>query len=204
MQELILGPVAIWFGVPALVGTAFFTLRLVSMFLGADSDLGADLDVPDLDIPDADVPDMDAAPDVDDSSEAFKVLSVQTLASFAMGFGWGGLGALRGAGWSVAVSVAFGVGCGLAMTWLLARLLRFVYGLQSTGNVPLFHALETEGTVYTSVPAQGDGSGRVRVVIGDRERYYKAVTEGPALPRDTRIRVVEVDQQNSSVKVIEA
>ena len=46
MQELILGPVAIWFGVPALVGTAFFTLRMaLSLVGGVDTDAGFDVDV---------------------------------------------------------------------------------------------------------------------------------------------------------------
>ena len=44
MQELILGPVAIWFGVPALVGTVFFSLRMALMLIGgADADAGFDL-----------------------------------------------------------------------------------------------------------------------------------------------------------------
>ena len=43
MQELILGPVAIWFGVPALVGTACFTLRMaLSLVGGVDTDAGFD------------------------------------------------------------------------------------------------------------------------------------------------------------------
>lgn len=190
MRDLIFGPINIWFGVPALVGTAFFSLRMLMMLVGGDAD-GGDIEVADAD---AD----------GDSSETFKVLSIQSIASFLMGFGWGGLGALRGAGWPPLLSMAFGVIAGLGMVWLLARLLRFVYGLQSSGTLPLFHALESEGTVYATVPAAENGAGEVRLVIGDRERYYRATTDGLELTRGTPIRVVAVNEQQSSVKVVAA
>lgn len=200
MQELLLGPETIWFGVPALVGTLFFALRMVTMLLGGESDGGVSVD--------ADVGDLDSVAetgaDPADSTHAFKVLSLQAIASLLMGFGWGGLGALRGAGWPVWVSVAVGLGCGLGMVWLLAKLLRFVYGLQSSGTLETFHALEAEGTVYTRIPAARGGKGEVRVVIGERERFYSAVTEGEALPRDTRIRVVEINEDDNTVTVAEA
>ena len=209
MQELILGPVAIWFGVPALRGTAFFALRMVMMLVGgADTDTGFDVDVDvdfdvDVDVGDADAP-SDTGGDPGDSTDAFKVLSVQAIASFVMGFGWGGLGALSGAGWPLSVSIAFAMLCGGGMVWLLGKLLRFVYGLQSSGTVPMYQALETEGTVYARIPAGSEGMGRVRVVIGERERYYRAVTDGDALPRDAKIRVVEINDNDNSVKVVEA
>lgn len=189
MADLMFGPVTIWFGVPALVGTAFFSLRMLMMFVGGDGEIDAG--------------DVEVASDAGDgdSSDTFKVLSIQSIASFLMGFGWGGLGALRGAGWPLPLSIAFGMVAGAGMVWLLARLLRFVYGLQSSGTLPLFHALESEGTVYATVPGEEGGAGEVRLVIGERERYYRATTEGPELARGTRVRVVAVNEQQSSVKV---
>ena len=208
MQELILGPVAIWFGVPALLGTVFFSLRMMMMLVGgADADAGLDVDVGDIgEIGDAgDVDSIsESGGDVDDSSQAFKVLSLQAIAAFMMGFGWGGLGALKGAGFPLWASGAFAVACGGGMVWFLGKLLKFVYSLQSSGTVPMYHALEAEGTVYARVPGADEGSGEVRVVIGDRERFYKAITDGEALPRDTKIRVVEVNNDENSVKVVEA
>jgi hypothetical protein len=90
------------------------------------------------------------------------------------------------------------------MVWFLGKLLRFVYGLQSSGTVAMYQALESEGTVYARIPAAAAGVGRVRVVIGNRERYYKAITDGDALPRDAKIRVVDINDEDNSVKVIEA
>ncbi len=211
MQELILGPVAIWFGVPALVGTVFFSLRMALMLIGgADADAGFDVDVNfDVDVDfDVDVGDVDAMSetggDPGDSTQAFKALSVQAIAAFVMGFGWAGLGALSGLGWGLYVSIAVAMLGGSGMVWFLGKLLRFVYGLQSSGTVAMYQALESEGTVYARIPAAAAGVGRVRVVIGNRERYYKAITDGDALPRDAKIRVVDINDEDNSVKVVEA
>ncbi len=191
MQELFLGPFAIWFTVPAIVGTVFFSLRTLAMLVGG-ADTGVDVDV--------DV-DLDAGADIDldtgESSYAFKVLSVQAIAAFLMGFGWGGLGAFRGGGWPRTISVVFAVACGAGMVWLLAKLLTAMYGLQSSGNVPIYQALEEEGTVYAKIPAEGLGKGRVRVLIDDRQRFYKAITEGEALPRSEQVRIVSINEDNS-------
>ncbi len=198
MQELFFGPVAIWFTVPAIVGTVFFSLRTLAMLVGG-AETGMDLDL-DVDF-DVDV-DMDAGADVDvdtgDASHAFKVLSVQAISAFLMGFGWGGFGALRGGGWESTISVVvFALACGTGMVWLLAKMLTAMYGLQSSGNVPMYHALEAEGTVYASIPAKGLGRGRVRVVIDNSERFYKAITEGEALPTGEKVRVVSINDDNS-------
>ena len=189
MQDLLFGPVTIWFGVPAIVGTMFFTIRLLMMFIGGDVD--------------GDAGDVEVGAEAGDgdSTETFKVLSIQAIASFLMGFGWGGLGALRGSGWPLSVAIAVGIVAGLGMMFVLARMLRAVYGLESSGTLPLFHALESEGTVYAGIPAGGEGVGEVRLVIGERERYYKASTDGAEIERGRRIRVVAVDEEGSSVKV---
>jgi len=189
MSELLFGPTASWFTIPAIVGTVFFLGRLALMLVGGDAE-GLDA---------ADAFDGDAS--FDDSSEAFQVLSIQTIATFMMGFGWGGLGAYLGSGLPVFVAVPVGIVVGVAMVWFLAKLLGFVMGLQASGTMPLYLALETTGTVYTEVPAAGSGQGQVRVVVGDRERYLWATTEGEALPRDTEVKVVRVDEPSNRVEV---
>ncbi len=191
MSNLFFGFPAAWFTVPAIVGTLFFSLRTALMFVGG-GDLDADVD---FDI-DAGV-DADLDADVGDSSEAFKLLSIQSIAAFLMGFGWGGLGALRGAGWSLVASGAFGVAAGAGMVWLLGKLLSLIFRFQSSGNVSIQQALFMDGTVYTAIPAHSGGRGMVRLVIDDRERFYKAVTNGEGLASRERVRVLEVNDDNS-------
>src|SRR5690606_2986536 len=62
----------IWFTAPALLGTAVFAIKLLFMLVGAGGDIDIDIDL-----------------DHGDPTDAFKVLSIQSVAAFLMGFGWG-------------------------------------------------------------------------------------------------------------------
>ncbi len=184
MQDLLFADRALWFTVPAVAGTVFFVFRLIAMLAFGHGDWHLD---------DATSLDLDHA----DSSSAFKVLSIQAAAAFLMGFGWGGLGAYRGWGLPALASVPVGFAVGVGMMWLLGKLLRWIARLQSSGTMDTSAALDEEGVVYTTVPAQGGGRGVVRVVVDDRQRYYQAITDGEALPSQTRVRVVGINADNS-------
>lgn len=169
---------ALWFGLPAALGTALFVLKLLLMLVGGDADGGIETDI-----------DGDTSLD---SDAAFSVLSVQGVAAFAAGFGWAGLGAQLGMGWSLTVGMACGAAGGVASAWLLGLALKGIYDLQSSGTVSLQDAVGAVGEVYAEVPAQGEGTGQVRLIIDQRQRIVDAVSEGPGLPRSTRIRVVSL------------
>ena len=183
MFDLLFSDSAAWFTVPAIFGTFVFIVRLVLMLAGAHGDVG------------------DVHGDVGghhgDSGEAFQLLSVQSIAAFLMGFGWGGLGGLRGAGWDWTTSLFIGLAAGIGMVWLLALLLKAVHDLQSSGNISIDDAVGAEGDVYVKVPGRGGGAGQVRVVVNDRQRIYNAVTEGESIPSNARIRVVAVNDNRT-------
>ena len=188
---------ALLFTIPALMGTAIFLLKLGMMTLAGlggdvDADVAADIDV-DVDA------DVDLGHDVEsgDSTEAFKLLSIQSVAAFLMGFGWGGVGGLLGFEWGFPMSLLLGVAFGGALVWLLGILMKAMYDLQSSGNVHIEDAVGTDGVVYANVPARGDGRGQVRVVIDERARIYNAVSDGDALDTGSRIRVVRVNDDRT-------
>ena len=186
-MDLFFGDGAGWFSVPAMLGTCFFLLRLAMMSVGGDGDAGGDLDSG-----------GDAGMHHDaDSTSAFKVLSIQTIATFTMGFGWGGLCGYRGAGWDATSSLIFGLAAGAGMVWLLGKLLRIVYGLQSSGTVSIRDALGLEGDAYIAIPGRREGRGRVRLVIGDRQRDYNAVTDEDAIESHARVRITAVNDDNT-------
>jgi hypothetical protein len=190
MNDLFLGGGAAWFTVPALIGTVFFVLRMVLMLVGGDA--GGDVDV------DVDVGGVDVDTDLShaDPGDAFQILSIQTIAAFLMGFGWGGLGGLKGAGWGVTASFTFGLAGGAGMVWLLAKLLQAVFRLQASGNVGIDQTLDLEGSVYIAIPGDG-GRGRVRLIVNNRERFFNAVSEDEVLEPQTRVRVLRVNDDNS-------
>lgn len=190
MLDSFLTGTATWFTIPAFVGTALFLIRLATMLLGHGVDFDHDGA---LDAAGADVPDAHHS----DSADAFKILSLQTLAAFAMGFGWAGLGALRGTEWAPWVSVPVGIVGGVAMVWLLAILLKGAHELQSSGNVPIRSAIGAEGTVYVSVPGEGSGRGQVQLVVNNQQCFFNAVTDGPAITSRSRVRVVGVNDDNT-------
>jgi hypothetical protein len=208
MTELFFGGGAGWFTWPALIGTVFFVLRMGFMLAGGDAgghgDLHVDLGHADLHV-DVDAADVDGS-DVHhgDSDTAFQILSLQTIAAFLMGLGWGGLGGLKGFGWGLPASTLVGLATGAGMVWLLARLLRLIYGFQSSGNVPLYEALQVEGSVYVAIPEAKTGRGRVRLIVNNRERFYSAVTEGAALEPHAPVRVVSVNDEDNTVTVTRA
>lgn len=186
-----------WFAAPAILGTGVFLIRLVLMLVGGAGD-GGDFgggDVGDV----GDLGDLggDAGADHMDSGHAFEILSIQSISAFLMGFGWGGLAGLKGAGLGLGLSLALGVGCGCLMVWILAVLLRGLYSLEGSGNVSIRDALGAEGEIYAQVPARGAGVGQVKVVVSDRMRIYRAVSDGSEVPTRTRVRVVRVNSDNT-------
>jgi membrane protein implicated in regulation of membrane protease activity len=195
MSEVFFGDNAAWFTVPGIVGTAFFLLRIVMMLVGAGAhDLGVEVHG-DLHVGDAHGGGLQGDAAHPDSTDAFQILSTQSIAAFMMGFGWGGLAAFKGSGWHWGAVIVAGTACGAAMVWVLGMLLRGMVDLQSSGNIPLGAALGREGDVYVTVPS--GGRGQVKVTVRDHQRIYNAVTGGEDLPSGTRVRVVQVNDDNT-------
>ena len=179
----------LFFSIPAVAGTLFFVLRLALSFAGVGID---DLDHGGIDHP-ADL----ATGDPHHSTQAFKVLSIQSIGAFIMGFGWGGLGGLKGAGWEFPGALLSAVVGGVIMVWLLTWLLKIVHDLQSTGTLPISAAMNAQGEVYANIPQHGDGAGQVRLVVNQRQRIYNAVSSGEPLPTGTAVHVVRVNENNT-------
>jgi hypothetical protein len=192
LDALLSGP-AIWFGVPALIGTALFLLRTVMLLAGAHhggdfhADAGGDVH--------GHADDHDNTKQ--DTAGAFKVLSVQTITAFAMGFGWAGLAALNGFHRPMLSAMLMATLGGVAMVWLLVLLLKAMYDLQSSGNISLDSAIGHEADVYVTVPPKGQGTGQVRVVINDRMRIYNASSESEAAPTSSRVRIIKANDDNT-------
>jgi hypothetical protein len=190
MYDLFVTDHALWFTIPAIMGTTVFVVRVLLMLVGhAGFDLHHDMS-------------FDGHGDLSDahhgdSTAAFKLLSLQSIAAFMVGFGWGGLGVLKGTEWPEYLSIPMAILCGTAMVWFLGVLLKAVYGMQTSGNVIINDAVGSNATVYVSIPEEGKGLGQVQVVIDNRQRIYNAVAAGPAIDRHARVRVVGVNADNT-------
>ena len=176
MYETLFTNGASWFSGIAIVATFFFMITVLLLFMGGGEsvDGGADM-----------------GGEFDGSSDsAFKVLSLQSVVAFAMGWGWGSIGAYRGFEWSWNASAGFGILTGAAMIWLLWLGFKAMHDLTGSGNIAIEETLGAEGQVTIDIPAEGKTTGRIRLVVGDRQRQYRATTKGEAIPSRARIRVV--------------
>lgn len=177
---------AIWFGVPALLGTALFVMKLVLLSMGADHGMES-----------PDVPHDLGGDAHSDSAGAFKVLSIQSIVAFVMGFGWGGLAALHFTEWGFAGVVLTALGGGLLMAWIMATIMRGLLELQSSGNISIGSAVGLQGTVYVGVPGEGRPGGQVQLVIDGRQIIYNAVSGAETLPKGTRVTVLAANDDNT-------
>ena len=167
MQQLLFDDGAIWFFGVAAIASLLFILTIIMLFTGGDGGLDTDVS--------------------DSSDGAFKVLSFQGVVGFSMGWGWGGLAAFRNLDLTWANSALFGLVIGAVFLWMLWLGFKAMHDLTGDGNIDPADAVGAEGVVTIAIPSEGRG--RISVVVRDRQREFKAVTDGtPVAPR-TPIRV---------------
>jgi hypothetical protein len=218
---------AAWFGVPAVLGTAFFLLRTVLGFAGVFSNVGDSIgthDVPhDLphDVPHdlphdvgteigqtplphhADIPHAprDASVKVGGGGHALvtaaEVFSVQTLAAFAGGFGWGGL--IGRENFGTLGGLVTGVLTGTLVAAGVIAVFRQFRKLESDGSVPIHDLVGLEGVVTIGVPPRDKGAGQVRLEVRGMHRHSNAVSRDAAAPTGTKVLVVATRADNSVV-----
>ena len=182
----------IWFTVPAIIGTVYFLFQIFMGGLGGDLDLGIDADL-----------DFDGGIGHGDAPSAeVGVLSLKTLSAFFMASGWSGFAALRLLGMDMTGAVLVAVVAGVVFAWMLMWLMRKMLMLQNSGNVTIGQAVGLSGDVYIQVPPSGQGMGRVKLVLGTRQREFNAVQSGAdPIATNTRIKVVRADATTNTLTI---
>lgn len=137
----------------AVVSTAIFTIKLILMFMGMDHDHSID---------------HHGDTDVD-----FKLISLQSVLAFMMGFGWSGLSVIvnyNTSGFnSLLISIPFGLFTGLlgvCLLWVSRQLEQI-----NTRSVQTL--VGTLGKAYTSIPC-ASGLGKVEVVLHGKSELMDA------------------------------
>lgn len=146
--------------------------------------LGLDNVAPDLDF-DAEIGGSGVADGLD-------LLSVRSLAAGVAFYGVGGLIAL-GAGWLPFIAAGAAVVPGALAMFGTAYLSRQLLRLESDGSIRLENAIGAAGTVYLTIPAAGDGQGRIQLPLQGRIVELRAITrESQSIPTGAPIVVVDV------------
>ena len=162
----------------AIGGGALFVVQLVlSMFGAGDADIDVDFDQSGTGHTSADT--------------AFKILSLQGLTAFFGMFGLVGLALLHEAQVGNLLSVLGGLVAGSFTTWVIRRIFRAAYSLQSSGTLDLSKAVGVTGTVYLRIAP--DKPGKVTLTLHGRMLQLDAVTsEQSSLETGSEVRVERV------------
>ena len=183
-----------------LSASLVFVIQTVMTFLGAagDSDFDINTDF-DTDVPgdvadgSADVgADVTAGHDVAHAGSGMNLLTFRNLVNFLLGFGWTAI-LLQDGVPSVSLRLLIAIVVGIALVALVMLLFKWLTGMQESGNINVFKsAVDCQGTVYLTVPAERSGEGKVQITINNAVREYSAVTDGDAIRTGAQIKVTEV------------
>ena len=184
----------------ALVGGAVMIIQFALTLIGLggeafDVDTDFDVDV-DVDV-DTDF-DADAAGHGDhvDSSWLFGVISFRTVVAAVAFFGLAGMaGQSAGVGefQSLGIAVLAGLVAMYGVYWMILSLKK----LRSEGTARVQRSLGRHGTVYTTIPAEQSGTGKIQINLQNRTMEYLAMTSGHALSPGAKVVVTDVITANT-------
>jgi hypothetical protein len=132
-------------------------------------------------------------PSAVESAAAFKLLSINSLTSFAMTFGWMGLACYVRFGLGAVLSTLIAGVTGTSFMFLTAWLFHLLTRMTSPGaTFAITNALYREATVYQAIPG-GDNTGKIHVYADGLLRELEAVSEdGRPIASFERVEVVDL------------
>jgi len=184
------------YALTAAVGCTILVFQFVLTMIGMAGD-SLDIDVGDMD-PDVDI-DLDAGGDIDvdtggghvSSNWLAGVISFKTIVAFLAFFGLGGLTA-DSLQLGTIVTLLIATVCGTGALFTVYYLFLWLARLRSDGTPRIRMAVGCEATVYTTIPANHSGMGKIQMNLQGRTMEYSAQTGGPALSPNAIVIVTAV------------
>ncbi len=166
----------------AIVSSVVFFVQAALTLLGMDGDSDFDLDA-------------SVSGDTMDLGGGLSLFSVRSFVNFFVGFGWAGVAfySIISQTWLLYLIAAV-VGC--FFVWLYFFIRRQAMRLQSDGSINVRKCIGVHCEVYLRVPAENAGAGKVQISINGSVHEFPAVTYGPLLPSGSRVRVVDITDNN--------
>lgn len=180
------------FWVIAIVFSALFLFQFVMSLFGLDSDSDADLG--------GDI-DGDAEFGADHGEHgysldpSFTIFSLRGIISFFTFFGWTGVWLLN-RGWSILPTVGLAFLSGAVAMTVVAYMIYQFSRLEKSGTQDIFSAVHEKGKVYLTIPAAGEGLGKVHLRLEGVYREFDAVSENVMINNGDSIEVVDILEGN--------
>lgn len=189
----------------AIPSTLILVIQSILIILGL-GDGAPDINVSDtsgLDLPDCDPTDVfdSSGGDVVNPADAgaMHLFTFQGIITFLCVFAWAGILTYMGCG-LIPVALIVGFILGAAAMYGVAKLIQLLSRLAESGNIVAKKYLGETGTVYIPIPANGNGTGKVNIALGERYVEFDAITEEPVdLKSGEAVRVTDVRSETTLV-----
>jgi hypothetical protein len=132
-----------------------------------------------------------AHPNGGNSTWFFGVITFRTVVAALTFFGLSGMASLS-AQFEQPTSLLIALASGAVALYAVHAVMQMLYRLRSDGTQRISHALGREATVYLSIPAHGQGAGKVHLSMQNRLLEFEAITSGERVPSGTRVVVTEI------------
>ena len=164
----------------AAVSSVVFIIQAIMTFIGFDSDADVDL----ADAPDA----IPESGDADFDADGFHLISVKSVVSFILGFGWTGVlfwDTIENPLWLGLL--AFVVG--MIFMSLIAFLLFQIKKLDKDNTFRVEKIIGMNAEVYLRIPAERKDTGKINVSLNGSMHELEALTEGDELPTGAKVKI---------------
>jgi hypothetical protein len=164
----------------ALLGGGILLLMLIMGTFGVEHDGGGDVGGG-----------SDTSIHHDGFAAALDLRSPRTIAAGIAFFGVTGMISVK-FGVPAVLTLAPAAVVGLAAMYGVSRLMRGLARLERDGVISLADAVGESAVTYLSIPARGEGTGKVTLALGGRRVQVRAMTDGPAIPTGAHVRVLDL------------
>lgn len=169
----------------AVVASLIFLVQMVLTLIGMDS---SDMDV-----------DFDGANTMD-LGGGLNLFTIKNFIGFLVGFGWAGVCFYNSITSSILL-ILVAVIVGLLFVGIFVVIYKQTKKLEHNGAFQIDEVKGTTVSVYLRIPAQGSGKGKVQVSQNGSVHELDALTDGEEIPSGTKVKVVEI-VDNETVKVV--
>ncbi|MBQ8175928.1 MAG: NfeD family protein [Oscillospiraceae bacterium] len=196
----------------AIPSTLILVIQSVLIIIGL-GDGAPDINVSDtsgLDMPGCDCAGCDPTDALDAGSTdivnpadagALHLFTFQGIVTFLCVFAWAGILTYMGCK-LIPVALIVGFILGAAAMFGVAKIIQLMGRLAESGNINAKNYLGETGTVYIPVPADGKGTGKINIALGERYVEFEAITEEAVeLKSGETVRVTDI--RSETILVVE-